>query len=194
MSFTVSIFKYKTDLGNLPTSAIVKTAVGRPYLCFILALKASYCNTIAKRLQNSRFFFSEPVKKSVKRGVRVLLARSKALEPYTPVGRVRRERLSPVSLSVFSPFQTFCLTARAYLNTQNTDCFRLQSKLQDTFGYFQTDRNQEKQRNREKGLTSLQQPKRTAQTIIFDPRPGRGQGLEGRGELKLSRDKKLVGY
>ena len=70
----------------------------------------------------------------------------------------------------------------------------MQSKLQDTFGYFQTDRNQEKQRNREKGFTSLQQPKRTAQTIIFDPRPGRAQGLEGRGELKLSRDKKLVGY
>ena len=139
-------------MGNLPTSAIVKTAVGSPYLCFILALKASYCNRIASRLQNSRFFFSESVKKSVKRGVRVLRARSKAREPYTPVGRVGRERLSPVSLSVFSPFQTFCLTytpvgrvgrerlspvslsvfspfqtfcltARAYLNTQNTDCF-----------------------------------------------------------------------
>ena len=70
----------------------------------------------------------------------------------------------------------------------------MQSKLQDTFGYFQTDRNQEKQRNREKCLTSLQQPKRTAQTRIFDPRPGSGKGLEGRGELKLPSDKKLVGY
>ena len=70
----------------------------------------------------------------------------------------------------------------------------MQSKLQDTFGYFQTDRNQEKQKNREKCLTSLQQPKRTAQRIIFDPRPGPGQGLEGRGELKLPSDKKLVGY
>ena len=78
MSFTVNIFKYKTDLGNLPTSAIVKTAVGRPYLYFILALKAAYCNRIASRLQNSRFFFcfSDSVKKSVKRGVRVLRARS----------------------------------------------------------------------------------------------------------------------
>ena len=71
MGFTVKEFKYKTDLGNLPTSAIVKTAVGRPYLCFILALKAAYCNRIASRLQNSWvFFFSKSVKKSVKRGVK----------------------------------------------------------------------------------------------------------------------------
>ena len=40
----------------------------------------------------------------------------------------------------------------------------------------------------------LATPKRTAQTIIFDPRPGPGQGLEGRGELQLPSDKKLVGY
>ena len=44
------------------------------------------------RLQNSRvFFFSKSVKKSVKRGVRVLSAK-----------RAREKRLSPVSLSVFN--------------------------------------------------------------------------------------------
>ena len=43
------------------------------------------------RLQNSRFFFSKSVKKSVKRGLRVLSAK-----------RAREKRLSPVSLSVFN--------------------------------------------------------------------------------------------
>ena len=55
------------------------------------------------RLPNSRFFFSKSVKKSVKRGVRVLSAK-----------RAREKRL-PQSRSLF---QTFRLTARAYLNTQ----------------------------------------------------------------------------
>ena len=37
---------------------------------------------------------------------------------------VRIFSVSPQSRSLFSAsFQTFCLTARAYLNTQNTDCF-----------------------------------------------------------------------
>ena len=61
-------------------------------------------------LQNSRFFFLKSVKKSLKRDVRV------AREPHTPV--------SPLSPSLFSaPFQTFCLTARAYLNTQKYGLF-----------------------------------------------------------------------
>ena len=34
------------------------------------------CHQTVRRLQNSRFFFSKSVKKSVKRGVRVLGARS----------------------------------------------------------------------------------------------------------------------
>ena len=58
------------------------------------------------RLQNSRFFFWKSVKKSVKRGLRVLRARS-------------------ALASLFSAsFQTFCLTARAYLNTQKYGLFR----------------------------------------------------------------------
>ena len=55
------------------------------------------------RLQNSRFFFSKSVKKSVKRGVSVL--------------RARRAILKSVS------FQTFCLTARTYLNKQKYGLF-----------------------------------------------------------------------
>ena len=74
-------------------------------------------------------FSSKSVKKSVKRGVRVLSARS-AREPHTPVGCVRREKknrifsVSPQSRSLFTAsFQTFCLTARAYLNTQKYGLF-----------------------------------------------------------------------
>ena len=46
------------------------------------------------RLQNSRFFFSQSVKKSIKRGVRVLRARSARASHASraPVGRVRREK------------------------------------------------------------------------------------------------------
>ena len=64
------------------------------------------------RLQNSRFFFSsKSVKKSVKRGVRVLSAKR---------AREKREKsVSPQSRFLFSTsFQTFRLTARAYFNTQ----------------------------------------------------------------------------
>ena len=53
-------------------------------------------------------FFSRSVKKSGKRGVRVLRACS----------------VSPQSRSLISAsFQTFCLTARAYLNTQKYGLF-----------------------------------------------------------------------
>ena len=52
------------------------------------------------------------------------------LSPHTPVRRVRREKkvrifsVSPQSLSLFSAsFQTFCLTARPYLNTQKYGLF-----------------------------------------------------------------------
>ena len=55
------------------------------------------------RLQNSRFFFSKSVKKSVKRGVRVLRARSARASHARRACEAReKKRLSPVSLSVFS--------------------------------------------------------------------------------------------
>ena len=69
-------------------------------------------------------FFTKSVKKSVKRPVRVL--HPEAREPHTPVGRMRREILAslPRSRSLFSAsFQTFCLTTRAYLNTQKYGLF-----------------------------------------------------------------------
>ena len=77
------------------------------------------------RLQNSRFF--SKISKEIGKAWRKSLARLER-EPHTPVGRVRREKknlpVSPLSRSLFSAlFQTFWLTARAYLNTQNTDCF-----------------------------------------------------------------------
>ena len=68
-------------------------------------------------------FFSKSVKKSVKRGVRVLSARSaQASKPHTPLHTPEEKKISvsPQSRSLFSAsFQTFCLTARAHLKTQN---------------------------------------------------------------------------
>ena len=70
----------------------------------------------SRRLQNSRFFSSKSVKKSVTRGVRVWCART---------ARASHARsVSPHSRSLFSAsFHTFCLTARAYLNTQKYGLF-----------------------------------------------------------------------
>ena len=63
-----------------------------------------------------KVFFSKSVKKSVKRGARVLRARS---------ARASHARsVSPQSGSLFSAsFQTFCLTARVYFNTQKYGLF-----------------------------------------------------------------------
>ena len=64
------------------------------------------------------FFFSKSVKKSVKRGVRVLRARS------SRASHAHIFSVSPQSRSLFSAsFQTFCLTVRAYLNTQKYGLF-----------------------------------------------------------------------
>ena len=62
------------------------------------------------------FFFSKSVKKSVRRGVRVLRARS--------ARALHARSVSPQPHSPFSAsFETFCLTARAYLNTQKYGLF-----------------------------------------------------------------------
>ena len=72
------------------------------------------------RLQNSRFFFSKSVKKTVK--LRVVLRARSARASHA------RRACAPQSRSLFSTsFQTFCLTARAYLNTQKRTV--LQSRL-----------------------------------------------------------------
>ena len=72
------------------------------------------------RLQNSRFFFSKSVKKTVK--LRVVLRARRARASHA------RRACVPQSRSLFSTsFQTFCLTARAYLNTQKRTV--LQSRL-----------------------------------------------------------------
>ena len=77
------------------------------------------------RLQNSRFFFLKISKevgkawcKSLTRAKRASLTR-----PYGVWGE-RKKTVSPQSRSLFSAsFQTFCLTARAYLNTQKYGLF-----------------------------------------------------------------------
>ena len=67
------------------------------------------------RLQNSRVFFLK-ISKEIGKAWRKSLTRAK---------RVRRIfSVSPQSRSLFSAsFQTFCLTARAYLNTQKYGLF-----------------------------------------------------------------------
>ena len=77
------------------------------------------------RLQNSRFFLK--ISKEIGKAWLKSLTRA---EPHTPYGRVRREKktvffsVSPQSHSPFSAsFQTFCLTARAYLSTQKYGLF-----------------------------------------------------------------------
>ena len=78
------------------------------------------------------FFLSKSVKKSVKRGVRVLRARSVRASPArTPARRACEGRekkrifiVSPQSRSLFSAsFQTFCFTTREYLSTQKYGLF-----------------------------------------------------------------------
>ena len=86
-----------TDVLNPLNTEILPTLLSLDHL-YSPDYFAGLCWT---RLQNSRFFFSKSVKKSVKRG-----AKSASLS-------------LPQSRSLFSAsFQTFCLTARACLNTQ----------------------------------------------------------------------------
>ena len=54
-------------------------------------------------------------------------------------------------------------------------------QLHNALEYFQTDRNQDKPVS-----NHYQQPKRTTQTIIFDPRPGPRQGLKGEGRVEVT--------
>ena len=85
------------------------------------------------RLQNSRvFFFSKPVKKSLKCGVRVLRARSARASPARRAGEAREKTVflesPPLSLSVFSlvPDLLFdCSRVLEYAKTRTV----LQSRL-----------------------------------------------------------------
>ena len=64
------------------------------------------------------------ISKAVKRGERVLRARSARASHARRACEAREKSVSPQSHSLFSAlFQTFCLTARAYLNTQKCGLF-----------------------------------------------------------------------
>ena len=82
-------------------------------------------NRWSNKLQNSRFFFFlKSVKKSVKRGVRVLRAWNARALYARRACEAREKSVSPQSGSLFSAsFQTFCLTARGYLNKQKDALF-----------------------------------------------------------------------
>ena len=87
-------------------------------------------------------FFSKSVKKSVERGVRVLRARgawaSHTRRAYEAREKKRIFSISPQSHSPFSAsFQTCCLTARAYLNTQKYGLFCSLGKERGTFEWEQ---------------------------------------------------------
>ena len=74
------------------------------------------------RLQNSRFFFSKSVKKSVKRGVRVLRARS-ARASHARRACEAREKKTSLALCFQPHSRPFVwLLARTWIR-KNTDCF-----------------------------------------------------------------------
>ena len=90
---------------------------------FCLLYTRDHKNWNKVRLQNSRFFFSKSVNKTVKCGVRVLRARSRRASRRACEAR-EKKNVPPQFRSLFSAsFQTFCLTARAYLNTQKYGLF-----------------------------------------------------------------------
>ena len=81
-----------------------------PYLCVFKYVRVC-------RLQNSRFFFSKSVKKSVKRGVRVLRARS------ARASHAHRASLPSLALCFQPHSRPFVwLLARTWIR-KNTDCF-----------------------------------------------------------------------
>ena len=95
--------------------------------CHVQFIISSICcaSPIDFRLQNSRFFLSKSVKKSVKRGVRVLRVRSaRASHARRACDTREKKSVSPQSRSMFSAlFKTFFRTARAYLNKQKYGLF-----------------------------------------------------------------------
>ena len=104
------------------------------------------------------FFFSKSVKKSVKRG----------REPHTP-GSVSFQSHSPFSAS----FQTFCLTARAYLTAQKYGLFW-------SLPAEQVQKMDQGKRTHQREHTNHQYGRERISTISdmdpSDPEPSRGRG------------------
>ena len=97
--------KYAAPLFSVILRPLV-LALGIEHETFRSAVKRVDCKTVV--------FSSKSVKKSVKRWVRLFRAKLASLERPTSVSG---ERLFSAS------FQTFCLTAHAYLNTQKNRLF-----------------------------------------------------------------------
>ena len=105
---TISQFFFLTVLSRLRSGYRGLNKVVLRFYCIVLMFyriirlspRESEKNALSSRLQNNRLFFSKSVKKSVKRGVRVLSAKLACL-PCTPVRRVRREKKKP-SISIAS--------------------------------------------------------------------------------------------
>ena len=98
-------------------------------------LKTGSWHRTSSRLQNSRFFFSKSVKKTVKRGVRVLCARSAQASHAPRVCEAREKKnvflasLPSLALCCQPRSQLFVWSlARGYLNTQKYGLF-CRSKL-----------------------------------------------------------------
>ena len=92
----------------------------------------SACYSVLSRLQSGRFFLK--ISKEIGKAWRKSLTRAKRTSLTRPTGvwgereKILASRIFSVSLqsrSLFlASFQTFCLTARAYLNTQKYGLFR----------------------------------------------------------------------
>ena len=88
-------------------------------------IEGKFVNTrVLLRLQNSRVFFSKSLKKSVKRGARVLRAWSVRASHALRACEAREKSVSPQSSSLFQPrFRPFVwLLAHTWIR-KNTDCF-----------------------------------------------------------------------
>ena len=98
-------------------------------IIFVVLRASSYCTQIFPHGQTAKQsgFFSKSVKK-VELGVRVSRARN-ARALHALHAHPQPQSRCPFSAS----FQTFCLTARAYLDAQNTDCLGCENK---NGGYF----------------------------------------------------------
>ena len=93
---------------------------------FCLLYTRDYKNLNKVRLQNSRGFFLKISKQNGKVWRKSLTRTKQAslTRPYRACEAREKKNVSPQSRSLFSAsFQTFCLTARAYLNTQKYGLF-----------------------------------------------------------------------
>ena len=141
-----SKFKVETELDDWRLSRILSTAINvvtinefkrtlqHSQVFFTSLFQKSFLISVSYRLQNSRFFLQ--ISKEIGKAWRKSLTSAKRASLTRPTGGwgERKKSVSRQSRSLFSAsFETFCLTARKYLNTQKYGLFFSLSKLSQQF-------------------------------------------------------------